>query len=168
MWYVIWALAKEEHELLYKIEDNISPKLYKKAWIPKRYERRRIKGEDKDVEVKLFPGYVFIDTDKPVDIHLALKYEKEYIGMLKTDDEFAPVSEGERMIIERLTGDKGVADISTGVIENGRLLIVDGALRGMEKYIKKIDRHKKKAYLEMKLLGDIRHFTMGLEVVEKR
>lgn len=38
---------------------------------------------------------------------------------------------------------------------------------GKEKYIRKIDRHKRKALLEMSIFGEKQKMQVGLEIVEK-
>ena len=57
--------------------------------------------------------------------------------------------------------------ISTGIIEDGNLKVIDGPLKGFEKYIVRIDRHKRKAWLKIKLFGEERKFNAGLCVIEK-
>ena len=168
MWYVMWVITGSEQEMLYKIEDNVDHDVCLSAWSPCRIERRKVKGEDRDVRVRLFPGYLIVDTDDPNEIHEVLKKEPEYIGILKAGDDYVPVSEAEQAIIGRLTGFEGTAGMSIGVIDGGRLKVIEGNLKGMERYIVHIDRHKKKARLEIELFGEVRRFTMGLEIVDKK
>ena len=167
MWYVIWTTARNERNVEEQIGKDVPERLYRRCWLPMKTERQKWDGEWKDVETVLFPGYLFLDTDRPEEFSAAAKKMKGYIGLLKNEDVFLPISAAEEEIIRRLTGETGCAGISTGVIENGRLRVINGALFGMEKYITRIDRHKRKAYLEMKLFGDVRRFNAGLVVVEK-
>jgi transcriptional antiterminator NusG len=53
------------------------------------------------------------------------------------------------------------------MIENSQVIILSGPLEGMEGYIKKIDRHKRKAYLEIPMFGGVQTVEMGLEVAFK-
>ena len=39
---------------------------------------------------------------------------------------------------------------------------------GKEGYIKKVDRHKRKARLELEMFGRMQEIVVGLEIVEKR
>ena len=48
------------------------------------------------------------------------------------------------------------------------MIIQTGPLKGNEGLIKKIDRHKRKAWLELNLLGRTVETQVGLEIVEKR
>ena len=169
MWFVIWTLAKSEEELKTKIDRDIPRNFYKSCFIPKRKELRKYRGEEKEVLVKLFPGYVFIDTEEPERIHLKLRSEKEYIKFLKSDDRFVPIEKWEEDIIRHFTNEEGIADLSLGIKESdGKIKILSGPLKGMEDKITHIDRHKKKAKIKIdNLLGKDRVLTFGLEVVEK-
>ena len=170
MWYVIWTLTGKENMLIGRIQSDLPDELYRRCWSPVRMERQKHKGELIDVEKILFPGYVFIDTDTPEEVEQevnSLHGQTGLIGFLKNDDVYLTVSPGEYEIIGRLTGEKGVADVSMGVIENGILRVIDGPLKKFEQYITKVDRHSRKAYVEMQLFGEMRHFELGLQVVEK-
>ena len=53
-------------------------------------------------------------------------------------------------------------------IENDRVIITSGPLKGNEALIKKIDRHKRRAYLEIEMFGRKVEAQVGLEIVKKR
>ena len=57
--------------------------------------------------------------------------------------------------------------MSTGVIEGDRVIVTDGPLVGREALISKIDRHKRLAYLDMRMFGRIKTIKVGLEIVRK-
>ena len=60
-----------------------------------------------------------------------------------------------------------VVGMSKGVIKNGRPVITSGPLKGREGLIRKIDRHKRIADIEIPLAGERRQVTVGLEIYEK-
>ncbi len=167
MWYVVWTASRLEQRLADKIEREVSADIYKRCWIPRKTERRRIKGELTDVEIVLFPGYVFIDTEMPEAVYFALKPMKNFYRLLQTGEVFTPICPSEEQLIRRLTGEDGVVGVSVGIMKDGRVRIIDGSLAGLEKYIVAVDRHKRKAFLEMELFGEVRKFNVGLEVVGK-
>lgn len=170
MWYAIWTITGKE-DLLEKELQNILPgNLYERCWIPKKMERQKWHGEYMDITKVLFPGYLLLDTDFPEEIHRTLKKAQRFLTfshLLKNDEIFTPISAKEEQILQKLTGKDGCIDVSVGVIEEGKLHILQGALVGMEAYVVRIDRHKRKAYLEMDLFGRIQKFSAGLEVIEK-
>ena len=168
MWYVIWAVARKERELINIITDKVPTDLYTRVWTPCKKELRRYAGVETIQDIILFPGYVFIDTDDPDAIHQYLYRYSSYIRFLKDGESYSPVSDHERQVIEHFTGESGTAGISMGVITAGRLHILDGPLIGMESHITRIDRHRRKAYVQIdNLLGEDRLLSFGLEVIEK-
>ena len=56
---------------------------------------------------------------------------------------------------------------SYGVIEKGILKVSSGVLTGMESRIKKIDRHKRKGFISMRIDDKEKLVGVGLEITEK-
>jgi len=168
MWYVVWTETGTEAELKNKIENEIPKELYRECRIPTKTEQQKWNGEIKEVTKHLFPGYIFVDTDDPEGMHIKIRRIKYNSRVMKTGDDFTPISEAEQEIIDALTGEDGNVGISTGVLENGTLKVINGPLKGFEKYIVRIDRYKRKAWLKMCLFGEERRFNVSLSVIEKR
>ena len=78
-----------------------------------------------------------------------------------------PLTEKEQRFIQRLGGNGYVVEMSEGIIEQSKVRVTSGPLMGMEGYIRKIDRHKRKAWLELELFGRKQTVQVGLEVVSK-
>jgi transcriptional antiterminator NusG len=57
---------------------------------------------------------------------------------------------------------------SVGFIEGDKVRVTSGALVGMECLIKKINRHKQIAIVELDMMGAVREVKLMLEVVEKK
>ena len=58
-------------------------------------------------------------------------------------------------------------EISEGVIEKSKIKVYSGPLVGKEKYICRIDRHKRRAFLELPMFGRRQKIQVGLEIVSK-
>jgi transcriptional antiterminator NusG len=54
-----------------------------------------------------------------------------------------------------------------GFCEGDKVRVTSGALVGLESLIKKVNRHKREAIVEMEMMGDVRRVKLMLEVVEK-
>ncbi len=167
MWYVIWTETGTEYDLRERIEREISKELFSGCMIPTKTEQQKWSGQIKNVTKVLFPGYVFIDTEEPEQLHIKIRRIKYNSRVMRTGEEFTPITETERRIIKSLTDADGNVGISTGIIEDGILGVIDGPLKGFEKYIVKIDRYKRKAWLKMKLFGEEKRFNLSLSVIEK-
>ena len=167
MWYVLWVMTGREENIINAIHNKVPDELYSKAWIPTRVKIAKFHGEEQQSLIRLFPGYVFVDTEVPEKIHMILKGEKNCIGFLRQEGEFSPVSEEEKKTISYFTDNKGIAGISLGKVIDGRTHIIDGPLKGLDDKIVRVDRHKKKAWVFLpNFLGKDREIPFALEMIE--
>ncbi len=177
MWYVIWVATGSEKHVVKSIRESLGDpgRYYNDCWVPAHLERRKRNGVYGTVSRVLFPGYVFVDTDDAGALSMALKKSrdpelfKNCLKLLCNDNVFLSITPDEERIIRRLTAnssDRKTVGISTAVVKNGVLVILDGPLKGFEKYITSVDRHKHKCRLSMNLFGEERVITAGIDVVE--
>ena len=87
--------------------------------------------------------------------------------LLGTGDEVVPLSEKEVRLLRHLIGEQETMEMSEGIIENDRVVILSGPLMGMESTIQKIDRHKRKAWISMEMFGGTQSVEVGLEIIRK-
>lgn len=148
-----------------RIRDKLNRDKYNRLWLPVRAEKRKIHGEISEVSCILFPGYFFIETDDPEAVYKELRSFPNFIGILKNDDTYIPISKAEAEVIRRICNEDGKVEMSYGTVRDGVLKVYDGPLKGFEQYVTKVDKHKRKVRLEMELFGEIRRFYMGVEMV---
>lgn len=60
-----------------------------------------------------------------------------------------------------------MVEVSTGYQEGDTITITDGPLMNQEGNIVKIDRHKRIAYVDVSLFGQVTRIQVGLEIVSK-
>lgn len=121
----------------------------------------------------MFPGYVF--TDSTLDETNFLKLSNECIKISKNiykllgnkNVEYMTLSEMEKNYLLSFCNDKYITEESKGFIVGDKIFINSGPLKGKESIIRKIDRHKRRAEIEMKCLGDKRKIIVSLEIVSK-
>ena len=116
----------------------------------------------------LFPGYVFLISEDKEALFFALKKVVGLTKLVGTGEEVVPLTQEEIRFLMRFGRDDQVVEMSEGIIENQRVIITSGPLQGNEGLIKRIDRHKRKAYLEMEMFGRKIKTQVGLEIVRKR
>lgn len=123
------------------------------------YERlRRYEGSWHMEDAELFPEYVLMESDDEGK----LKESFSCSGM-----ELYSVSKEAEMFLRELCGADGRLSMSRGVIREGVTCVTEGPLRGLEKSICKIDRHKRLATLKLPALKDLDTIRVGLEITEK-
>jgi len=167
MYYVIWVLSQKEFDFKKRFIEEIDNSLYSRIMLVSRIERQNHRGTYIDKEKVMFPGYLFVETDFPKKLHMQLCKEQDYIKILGSDEGFTALTPKEVDFLNRITGQSEKVTMSMGIIEDGTVKILNGPLTGYEQFIKKVDRHKKKAYLEMELFGEIKQICAGLEIVAK-
>lgn len=167
MWYVIQVRTGLEENVRLLCMKKIPLGVLKEGFILYYEEKRHIKGEWKMQRKILFPGYVFLVSEEPKSLYKALKQVPSLTKLLGTGDEIVPLKEEEVAFLMALSGENQVVSVSEGIIENSKVIVKSGPLVGMEGYIRKIDRHKRKAYLEVAMFGRIQKVQVGLEIISK-
>lgn len=167
MWYVIQVPTGKEEQILKVIRKSNVQKYLEECFIP-RYERaKKYFGEWHQEEAVLFPGYVFVISDQIEELYYALKQIPQLTKILGVGEKWTPMVQEDIAIVEFLSGKERLLRFSKGYIEGAKVTVVHGPLQGMEATICKIDRHKRKAWLEIKLFGRKTVIQAGLEIIRK-
>lgn len=169
MYYVIWTLTGKENIVRDEILAQIGQENKEKLHILTRERKQKYRGEWQMRKEKLFPGYLFMDLDatQVEPVREVLRRATEHAKVLKTGDELYPIHAQEEQLLRRLTGDTTNVAVSVGMIEGDKIIVREGPLVGMEGMIKRIDRHKRMAVLEVELFNRVSEVKVGLEIVEK-
>lgn len=167
MWYVIQVQTGKEEEIIHLIRRYRADGYFEDCFIPKYQSKRRYRGEWHLVNAPLFPGYVFIISNEIEQFYFLLRQLPEFIKLLGTGEKWTPLSEEEVRILQSLTDQSHLMRLSQGCIVGDQVVITDGPLKGMEGCIRKINRHKRVAKVELLMLGQMRQIEVGLEIVRK-
>lgn len=170
-WYVLFVKTGKEHKIVEFIKEKDRGNLLV-PFVPILETFFKKKGiVKKEVEL-LFPGYVFIETELNPDEFLyrikPLIYRNDdVIKILSYDSCDVALKEEERQALLLLCNDNNCVEASVGFAVGDRIYVTEGALAGKESIIKKIDRHKMEALIELNFMGSIRNVRIALMVVEK-
>lgn len=168
MWYVVQVRAGMEERIKHQCINIVDEKILERCFVPYYKERKKYQGTWHTEEKVLFPGYIFMVSSQLKSLYKSLWNVIGMTKLLGTGNEIVPLSEGEVELLEKMGVDRDALDISTGIIENSIVRITNGPLTGMEGYIRKIDRHKRKAWLEVNMFGRTMKLEAGLEIIEKK
>lgn len=173
MWYVIQVITGDEEQIVIQCrkrlgEDDSEGAFLRRCFIPYTKRKRKYRGEWHMEQKILFPGYVFLVSDDPESLFLHLKRIQGLTRLLGCGEEIVPISKQEESFLQKLGGESQVVEYSMGIIEQDEILVTSGPLQGMEGYIKKLDRHKRVAWVEIEMMGRTVEAQVGLEIVEKR
>lgn len=167
--YVMQVSTGRERQTIELLEHVLGSGSKAQFFSPRYRLRRKIKGAWVLTEDLLIPGYVFcttsmLDIDEVVG---QLRRVPAFTKVLSVNGSFIPLSQDEESWLKALTGESHVVDPSYGFVEGDRVVITDGPLVGLETQIKKLDRHKRLAYVEVRLLGRTKLVKVGAEIVRK-
>lgn len=168
MWYVLQVRTGIEENIRIQCRNNISDQVLEECFIPYYEEKKRIRGEWTIQRKVLFPGYIFVISENIDRLYESLK---KIIGLTKligTGNEIVPLTEEEKNFMIQFGGEEQIVKMSEGIIEGDQIIVLKGPLKGQEGYIRKIDRHKRKAWMDIPMFGRVQNIEIGLEIVSKR
>lgn len=139
MWYVIQTKTGQEEPMRKRVEKMLLHHFYEDCKILYYIKKKKYLGE----------------------------WHEERERLLGTGSTFCPIRQEEEELLTKLTRGKEEIGMSYGVIEKGILKVRSGVLTGIESRIKKIDRHKRKEFISMKLDNQEKLEGVGLEITEK-
>jgi transcriptional antiterminator NusG len=128
-------------------------------YFPKRKMREKKAGKTAVTERPVFSGYVFFEIgaeDSVVRHCEAAKSVKGFYRFLHSNADIAEITGRDLDIILRFIKLK---DATAGVSkvffdENSRIVVTDGALKGLEGHIVRVDRRRGRAKVRLGLYGD--------------
>lgn len=167
MWYVIQVRTGTEQEITRQCQAVISREVLEKSFLPYFEEMKRYQGTWHKEQKLLFPGYVFLISGDPKQLYQKLKRVIGLTKLLKTGDQIIALTDAEIQFLLKFGGKEQLVKMSTGFMEKDQVTILEGPLKGMEGYIKKIDRHRREASLKLPMFGRILDVKVGLEIIAK-
>lgn len=167
MWYVMQVRTGTEENIRQQCCRKMPDTVLEDCFIPYYEEKKQIRGEWKIQKKILFPGYVFVVTGQLEELYESLKSVIGLTKLIGSGQDIVPLTEEEQYFLIEFMGENRLVELSEGVIENSKVHVFAGPLMGKEGYIRKIDRHKRKAWLELEMFGRIQKIEVGLEILAK-
>ncbi|OKP94471.1 antiterminator LoaP [Paenibacillus sp. P32E] len=186
-WYALYVQAGQE-DLVQKMIHKFFDKTVVHAVVPKRKLKQRKQGKTYEVCQTMFPGYVLVHTLMTVQTYYDLKRVPRFYRLLNQFDNckakatanqsinsledalevysFSKIDEEEIALILELAGTDDIIDYSTLYVENKKVIVCDGPLKGKEAIIRKIDKHKKRARISLEFMGSEKWLDVGIEMLD--
>lgn len=168
MWYAVQVSEGMEEQFRNNCIRMINKKILEQCFIPYYEEKRKYLGAWHIEKKILFAGYVFMRSSRSMDLSNNLRQVIQTTLSGTEEIRIVSLQEDEMELLKRLGVDEKILELSTGIIVNGEVVITEGPMAGMEACIRRIDRHKRKAWLEVGMFGQTIQIAVGLEITEKR
>lgn len=168
MWYVVQVVGGKERQVLVLIEKMVGNAAFEECFVPQYEAMKRFQGQwQKRTEI-LFPGYLFLVTDYADRLAQELRAVPAFTRLLSNNGKFIPLNADEVAWISAFT-ERGsrIIGMSEGVIEGAKVIVFRGPLMNHGGLIRKIDRHKRIAYLDVEMFGRTMTVKVGMEIVRK-
>ena len=174
-WVILFVKTGSEDRLMRILKEKLNTAEYL-PFLPLKEMPYRKKGIISKKRELLFPSYIFIQTEIEANL-VAEKLELALMNIAQQKDIYSILNYGNKKDIvireneclywEHFFNSDFCAMGSVGFIEGDVVRITSGALVGMESRIKKINRHKREAIVELEIMGAIRKVSLMLEIIKK-
>lgn len=170
MWYVVQTISGNERAAVEKCRHALGKDVADTIFVPSYQYQKKYQGSWHMERKVLFDGYVFIDSTCPERLEEELAHIKGSVTPVRIGGSFYPIRKEEEQFLKLLLAGTDCIASSTGYLVNQKLVIEQGPLclwNGKTDFIRKIDRHKRIAELEVVLWKEARRMKVGLEVKGK-
>ena len=167
IWYVLYCPNQKEEELLHACKKHLTGEALEDAFVFTYDRMRRYKGIWHVERQPLFPHYLFLESNNEEALREELKQYAKVFPVFESGGKLVRVEKEEENFLRMLCGTAHHSQMSRGYIRNGQTIVTEGPLRGKERLIRKIDRHKRIARVGMEPVGRFREMQVGLEIVSK-
>ena len=170
LYYVMQVATGTEDRVEEQVRVIVGNGLYDSCFHPMRRMKKKFRGEWKEIQEKLLPGYVFIRSGCVRELYQELQAVPAFTKLLGKDSgQFIPLSKKEAGWLEWMieSPDQGteVQLSQVSVADNDEITILSGPLKNMEGCIRKIDLHRRIAKVEVDFMNRKTIIHLGIEMV---
>lgn len=179
-WYVVQVRAGQDDAMVRAVERKVAEMaeleagfaaedVLERLFSPRYETQRKVRGEWRGVSRRLTPGYLVAISRRPDRLQEALYEVPGFARLVRNENGFIPLAPDEVSWMSRLTdGGKRAAPMSSAVKEGDEVVVLDGALFGNVFPVKRIDRHRSTAWVEVTFLGRTKEIPLGLKIIAKK
>lgn len=168
MWLLCDCQGQNTTELLNFCRDNLPEDIWTGICMPTYDSMKKYQGSWHIEEKTVFPEYFLIKESQRETLRNAFAqwpYTEAFCSSIaETSTQLLPEQE---KLLQSFLGKENHMKMSAGYIKDGTAFITQGPLQGKEKMIRKIDRHKRLARLEIPIGDKFREICAGLEITSK-
>ena len=167
IWYILHCPDGCTAEWIRLCKEKVSRDILKDVFTVSYERMKRYQGAWHLEWENVFPNYIFLESEEEEALTAELEQYAALKHALLRADGLLSVSERTQVLLQELSGETHRIPLSTGIIRKGVTCVTEGPLKGMEKWITKIDRHKRLAFLDAGSIPGVSSMKAGLEITEK-
>lgn len=167
MWCVMKCLPGKAETIMESCRKKLSGQVLHDVFMFTYERMKRYEGSWHLETHQMFPDYLFLETETPERLSEQLEPYRSFVQILEDGNMLLRVRPEEEAFLRSLCGQAHHLGMSRGYIQNGITHICQGPLMGLERRIRKIDRHKRLAKLTVPFQGLETPMQAGLEITSK-
>lgn len=167
-WYAMKTIPGKEEEAAQLIRKTVSPSFWEICTVPKKQKLFRADGKLILDTGCMFPGYLFLKSDRIREMEAILKRSREYPGLLGAEDQKAVRIEEEDLAFlkqvcgERLERPMALSEVETD--KEGNLIRIEGILKPYSGTIVRKRLRKRYVLAEVGLFGRKQTVLFGIRM----
>jgi transcriptional antiterminator NusG len=172
LYYALQVKTRGEEKYM-KLFKATHPEIALPVYFPQRELDIRRAGKIRRSKSAVFPGYLFIELEDDDDItyyHWAFRRTDGFFRFLRSNQDIAPLSDKDLELVLHFI--KKVGPLAGKSLvkfdENQRIVVIEGAMKGLEGRIIKVDKRKRRAKLRLDLANDSFTIDLAFEVLEQK
>lgn len=171
VYFAIQVWTGKEDEFLKLLRANWEGGDFPELFVPKRSMPIRRKGKPQKEIRPIFPGYVFLGEPEPSvspNTRWMVRHTANYLRFLPDGPNPRPVSEKDRRLLGHFMSFGCIADTSKVTFDDhDRIVVVEGALKGLEGHIVKVDKRKRRAKIRLDMCEDSFQIDLAFEILDR-
>ncbi len=169
-WHAIFVQTGKEDTVCSRMTRLLEQVNYKAEYellVPKRKLQERHQGQYVEVVTKMFPGYVLVKSNEIKELYSRTLRCRYIIRFLKDDKGFEEIKLEEIANIINMIDSDGVIGVSDVFVENDIVKVTSGSMIEYSGWVKKIDKHKKRAKVLFKFGGLNHLIDLPINIIRK-
>jgi len=171
-WFVLFVKSGKENQVVDFLNSYLNKENFLSFSLLIEYLYPRSTGTI-TVYKNFYPGYIFVESqtnspDCPTDLLKAVKKCSDIFKILNYGHHTqSALHREERQFLWNLIDEEKCIQHSDGIIIDDKVKVIEGPLYGREYLIKKINRHKRIAWVECTILNQTHIIELPLNIVHK-
>jgi transcription termination/antitermination protein NusG len=128
-------------------------------------------GVIKNELLPLFPGYIFLETEKELDpdSRMIMRKSEYFYRFLKNNQNVTPLADNDlKILLHFMDFGEKAGPSSVYFDENQRIIVVEGPLKGLEGFIIKVDKRKKRAKIRINFEESPIIMDLSFDLIDKK
>ena len=167
-YYAVQVKTGKEPGLLKTIRELNERENEIEAYFPRRVLYIKKQGIRQKVDAPVFPGYIFLEiNDLSLPLCWKLRKMPNFYHFLPNNQNPLPLADNDLSLLRHfLSFGEITAPSQVYFDENSRICVIEGALKGLEGKIIKVDRRKQRAKVLLDMYTDSFPIDLAFDVIE--